>query len=421
MDQIRIEGGRRLAGTIRVSGAKNAALPAMVASLLTDQPLCLENLPMVRDVRTMARLLEGLGGRDASLEQGRLRLRMQEIVEPEASYELVKTMRASILVLGPMVARGGQARVSLPGGCAIGERPVDQHLEGLRRLGAQVEVEHGYVVARTDRLRGAEFTFGIETVTGTENLLMAATLARGTTVLKGCAREPEVADLAQLLRAMGARIEGEGTTTIQVEGVDSLSGAEHVLIPDRIEAGTFVIAAALAGDGVTVEGCNPEHLGALQERLAEMGVRLEAGQSSIRVQASPDLQGRDIRTAPHPGFPTDLQAQYMTLATQANGTTVVHEEIFENRFMHVAELRRMGADVQAEDRTAVVRGPTPLSGAQVMATDLRASACLLLAGLVAEGTTVVDRVYHIDRGYERIEEKLGGLGAEIQRVRAPGP
>jgi UDP-N-acetylglucosamine 1-carboxyvinyltransferase len=403
---------------VAVGGAKNAALPAMVAALLTDEPLRLRRVPAVRDVRTMARLLERLGATETVLDGDRFSARVREVTKPEASYELVKTMRASVLVLGPLLARAGRARVSLPGGCAIGERPVDQHVEGLRRLGARVEIEHGYIVAEAGRLRGADVTFALETVTGTENLMMAATLARGTTVLGGCAREPEVVDLAQLLRGMGARIEGEGTGTIRIEGVERLRGADHTLVADRIEAGTFVLAAAVAGTDVTVEGCRPEHLGAMLEQLQEMGVRLEVAGQTIRVLLSAGLKARDIRTAPYPGFPTDLQAQYMSLATQVEGTSVIHEAIFENRFMHVAELRRMGADIHTEGRTAVVRGPAPLSGAQVMATDLRASACLLLAALVADGTTVIDRVYHIDRGYEQIETKLGALGASIERVPA---
>ena len=421
MDRIRVRGGRPLAGRVVVSGAKNAALPAMVASLLTEAPVTLRNVPMVRDVRTMSRLLQRLGGEDLRVGDHAFSIRAGEVREPEAPYELVKTMRASILVLGPLVARAGRARVSLPGGCAIGERPVDQHLLGLRRLGARVEVEHGYILAEAGRLTGGEFTFDMETVTGTENLMMAATLARGTTVLGGCAKEPEVADLAKLLASMGARIEGAGTDTIRVEGVERLHGADHPLIPDRIEAGTFVIAGALTRGEVEVAGCRPEHLGALLEKLSEVGARLEAAGDSVNVLPSGELRARDLRTAPYPGFPTDLQAQYMTLATQVDGTSVIHEEIFENRFMHVAELRRMGADVHAEGRTAVVRGPTHLSGAQVMATDLRASACLILAGLVAENTTVIDRVYHIDRGYERIEEKLGSLGASIERVTSLSP
>jgi UDP-N-acetylglucosamine 1-carboxyvinyltransferase len=388
----------------------------MAASLLTEEPISLSNVPMVRDVRTMAYLLELLGGQDQSLEDHRFRTSMREVSHPEAPYELVKTMRASVLALGPLTARAGRARVSMPGGCAIGERPVEQHLEGLRRLGAQVEVEHGYLVSRAKRLVGAEYTFAVETVTGTENLMMAATLARGTTVLRSCAREPEIGDLALLLSSMGARIEGAGTSTIRIEGVDRLGGASHELVPDRIEAGTFVMAAALTGGEVEVEGCRPEHLEALLANLAEMGLRYTVAGSTVAVHPSGELAARDIRTAPYPGFPTDLQAQFMTLATQCRGSSVIHEEIFENRFMHVAELRRLGADVQADGRTAVVRGPTELSGAPVMATDLRASACLVLAGLVSRGTTVIHRVYHIDRGYEQIERKLSSLGARIERV-----
>jgi UDP-N-acetylglucosamine 1-carboxyvinyltransferase len=416
MDKIRVEGARPLHGKVKVAGAKNAALPAMAAALLTDQPVVLHNVPMVRDVVTMSRLLAGLGAEDPSLAGGSFEAQVKNLGEPEAPYELVKTMRASVLALGPLTARAGRAKVSLPGGCAIGERPVDQHVEGLRRLGANVEIEHGYIVSEAGRLQGAEFTFGVESVTGTENLMMAASLAQGTSVLHGCAREPEVVDLAELLCKMGARIEGAGTGTLEIEGVDHLGGATHELVPDRIEAGTFLIAGAITGGEVEVTGCRPGHLESLLENLAEMGLELEVNESSVSIRRGEKLAARDIRTAPHPGFPTDLQAQYMTLATQAEGSSIIHEEIFENRFMHVAELRRMGADVQADGRVAVVRGPTPLSGAEVMATDLRASACLILAGLVAEGTTVIHRVYHIDRGYERIEEKLGALGACIERI-----
>jgi UDP-N-acetylglucosamine 1-carboxyvinyltransferase len=416
MDKLRVHGGARLSGRVAAGGAKNAALPAMAAALLTDEPVSLRNVPMVRDVRTMARLLGILAGREAQPGDHAVTVHVPEVAAPEAPYDLVKTMRASVLVLGPLTARAGRARVSLPGGCAIGERPVEQHVEGLRRLGARVEVEHGYLVAEAGRLRGAEFTFAVPTVTGTENLIMAASLARGTTVLRGCAREPEVADLAALLVAMGARIDGAGTDTIRIEGVERLGGAEHVLIPDRIEAGTFLIAGAMAGGEVEVDGCRPDHMEALLAHLEAMGVEVATTARSATVRAPERLEARDVRTAPYPGFPTDLQAQVMALLTQARGSSVVHEEIFENRFMHIAELRRMGADVHADGRTAIVRGPRRLSGAQVMATDLRASACLVLAGLVAEGVTVVDRVYHLDRGYERIEAKLLALGARVERI-----
>ncbi|MGD8377103.1 MAG: UDP-N-acetylglucosamine 1-carboxyvinyltransferase, partial [Acidobacteriota bacterium] len=350
MDRIRIQGGTPLRGRVPVSGAKNAALPAMAASLLTEEPVRLMNVPMVRDVRTMARLLELLGAAGPVLRDHAFDVRVPEVMAPEAPYELVKTMRASVLALGPLTAREGRARVSLPGGCAIGERPVEQHMEGLRRLGARVEIEHGYLVSRAQRLVGAEFNFAMETVTGTENLMMAATLARGTTVLRGCAQEPEVSDLAALLVAMGARIEGAGTSTIRVEGVDRLDGATHRLIPDRIEAGTFLLAAAITGGDVVVADCRPDHLEALIGNLQEMGLGLEVGEDSLHARPSGPLVARDIRTAPYPGFPTDLQAQFMTLATQCRGSSVIHEEIFENRFMHVAELRRMGADVQSDGR-----------------------------------------------------------------------
>jgi UDP-N-acetylglucosamine 1-carboxyvinyltransferase len=416
MDRFRIRGGRELRGSVRVSGAKNAVLPALAAGLLTDQEVVLTNVPRVRDVRTMFRVLEHLGAEAVAQDGDVCRIRVRDLREPEAPYDLVKTMRASVLVLGPLLARFGRARVSLPGGCAIGERPIDMHLAALRKLGATVEVSHGYVDARAPRLRGAEIAFDVRTVTGTENVLMAAALAEGTTVLRNCAEEPEVADLAGLLVAMGARIEGAGTDVLRIEGVPALGGARHAIIADRIEAATFVMAGILAGTEVAVEGCEPAHLAVPLDRLREAGAEARAEGSRIRVAGGRPLAGRDVATAPYPGFPTDLQAQYMSVMTQAAGASVVTEAIFENRFMHVAELRRMGADVSHDGRRAVVRGPARLSGAQVMATDLRASACLVLAALVADGTTTVDRVYHIDRGYERIEEKLRALGADIERV-----
>ncbi len=416
MDKIRIVGGRPLDGEVRVSGAKNSTLPCIAASLLTADPVFLRNVPgKVRDISTMILLLEHLG-MNASWEGSALRLQADAIDEFEAPYDMVKTMRASVLVLGPLVARFGKAVVSLPGGCAIGARPIDMHLEGLRALGAEIRIEHGYVSARAKRLKGAHYRFPNITVTGTENLIMAAVLAEGKTVLENCALEPEIADLIALLRMMGANISGEDTPTVTIHGVDSLHTAQHSIIPDRIEAGTFLIAGAITGGSVTVTHCVPGHLAALLEKLGKSGCRLDAGQNSVHIENHGQLHPSDIETHPYPLFPTDLQAQYMALMTQANGICRIHENIFENRFMHVAELQRMRADIKVHGHVAEVHGRTALSGASVMATDLRASASLLLAGLVAEGVTVLQRVYHIDRGYERIEEKLRQLGAEIERI-----
>lgn len=417
MDKIRVVGGRRLSGSVPISGAKNAALPTMAASLLTDQPVCLENVPEVWDTSTMRRLLTELGARVDQKASQQIEISVPSVRSYEAPYELVKTMRASVLVLGPLVARHGRARVSLPGGCAIGARPIDLHIKALDKLGAQVRFEHGFVDVTTDGLRGTEIYFDNVTVTGTENVLMAACLARGETLLANCAQEPEVVDLAELLVRMGARIEGAGTRTIRVSGVERLGGASHRVIPDRIEAGTFLAAGAMVGDGIEVTGCRPDHLTSVVDKLADVGVELAVADDSIRVNAPKELQATNVRTLPYPGFPTDMQAQLMTLLTQASGTSVIAETIFENRFMHVAELNRMGANIKLDGHTAVVKGPTMLSGARVMATDLRASACLILAGLVAEGPTVVDRVYHLDRGYQHIEEKLARLGADIERLK----
>ncbi|HEY3175489.1 MAG TPA: UDP-N-acetylglucosamine 1-carboxyvinyltransferase [Candidatus Polarisedimenticolia bacterium] len=417
MDKIRIRGGRTLNGDIPVSGAKNAALPALAASLLTDQPIVLRNVPRVRDVVTMVRVLEHLGGGVSIANDGTCTVRVGRIGEPEAPYDLVRTMRASVLVLGPLLARTGRARVSLPGGCAIGERPINLHLEGLSRLGAEVDLVHGYITARSSRLHGADITFTSRTVTGTENLLMAASLAEGRTVLRNCAMEPEIVDLCDLLSAMGARIVGAGADTIIIEGVETLHGAEHHVIPDRIEAGTFLLAGAIAGGKVRVTGCVPAHLAALTDHLASAGARVTVSENAVTVERTGTLAAADAATSPYPGFATDIQAQYMALMTQASGASIITENIFENRFMHAGELRRMGADITLDGRTAIVRGPTPLSAAPLMATDLRASASLILAALVAEGSSLIDRVYHIDRGYERIEEKLQALGAEIERVR----
>ena len=431
MEKLRIEGPCRLEGKIRASGSKNAALPILAASLLTDQPLALHGLPAVRDIRTMGRLLEHLGAIVERGSDGVATVHTRSNGQPdEAPYELVKTMRASVLVLGPLLARRGHARVSLPGGCAIGVRPVDLHLAGLEALGAEVELEHGYIDARCNGLRGTRYRFPKRTVGGTENVLMAAVLAEGTSVLENCAREPEIVDLARLLSAMGARIEGAGSETITVEGVKALGGAEHAVIPDRIEAGTYLVGAALTAGDVTVEGTRPEDLSPLLEKLAEVGCEVEIREAAedrapalgyagkIRVRRTRDLQPRGVITEPHPGFPTDLQAQYTALMTQAGGVATVSETVFENRFQHVPELARMGADIRVDRGTfARIHGPTALSGARVMATDLRASACLVLAGLVAEGDTVVDRIYHLDRGYERMEEKLVRLGARVERFR----
>ncbi|MEE8277311.1 MAG: UDP-N-acetylglucosamine 1-carboxyvinyltransferase [Thermoanaerobaculia bacterium] len=416
MDRFRILGPNRLQGTVRAGGAKNAALPALAATLLAEDPVVLEGLPRVRDIGTMARLLAHLGIESQEEGAGLRLLPAAGTPSADAPYELVKTMRASILVLGPLVARLGQARVSLPGGCAIGVRPIDQHLAGLEALGAHVTLEHGYVAARARRLKGCRFRFAVPTVTGTENLLMAACLAQGTTLLENCAREPEIADLARLLRKMGARIEGAGEECIRVEGTERLGGARHAVIPDRIEGGTYLMAAALSGGEIFLEGAEPADLAPLLEKLAEAGCDISTRAGGITLRREAELTPRDVVTAPHPGFPTDLQAQYMALMTQARGVSTICETVFENRFQHVPELARMGADIRVDGSYARVHGPTPLSGAKVMATDLRASACLVLAGLIAEGETIVDRIYHLDRGYEEMELKLQRLGARVERL-----
>jgi UDP-N-acetylglucosamine 1-carboxyvinyltransferase len=419
MDKLVIRGGNPLLGTVRISGAKNAALPCMAAALLTDEPVILENIPQVRDIGTTRKLLAEMGA-EVELGYGRAHHRTticaRTLATPEASYELVKTMRASTLVLGPLVARCGRARVSLPGGCAIGARPIDLHIKGLESLGAKITQEHGYVEATAERLRGAEIIFDRITVTGTEDLLMAATLAEGETIMQNCAREPEVADLAALLNAMGAKIHGAGTSTIRVTGVSKLHGAKHRIIPDRIEAGTFIIAGALTGGDLNIAGCDPTHLTAILQKLAEAGVKTAIKADSVRVMGDQPIAAADMNTEEYPGFPTDMQAQYMALTTQAAGTSIVTENIFENRFMHAQELVRMGANIKIEGRRAIIRGGTPLSAAAVLASDLRASASLVLAALVADGETIIDRVYHLDRGYENIEEKLKAVGAEIRRV-----
>ncbi len=412
--RLEIEGGRPLRGTVRVGAAKNAALPALAAALLTAEPVVLTNAPDLADVRTMRRLLETLGATVAPEANG-LRTRVERVTNDLAPYELVSTMRASVLVLGPLVARHGSARVALPGGCAIGVRPIDQHLKGLARLGAEVSIENGYVIAKASRLKGARITTDLVTVTGTENLMMAAVLAEGTTVIENAAREPEVGDLARLLTAMGARIHGAGTARLEIEGVPELAGATHRIVADRIEAGTLVVAGAITRGDVTVTDLVPDHLSALLAKLEELGVALEVGASSVRVRGPERPRPADVTTSPFPGFPTDMQAQVMALLGLADGQSRVTETIFENRFMHVAELARMGARISTDGAVAVVRGVPCYQGAPVMASDLRASAALVLAGLAARGRTVVSRVYHLDRGYERLEAKLGTLGARVVR------
>jgi len=416
MDKLAIEGGIPLRGEIRVSGAKNAALPLLCAALLAEAPLRLANVPRLRDVRTMMELLAQMGvavERDGDA----VLLAAARIERPVAPYELVKTMRASILVLGPLLARAGEARVSLPGGCAIGLRPVDQHIKGLAALGAEIGVEQGYITARAQRLRGARHAMDLVTVTGTENLMMAAALADGTTVLGNCAREPEVVDLANCLNAMGARVSGAGTEVITIEGVERLGGAAHRIMPDRIETGTYLAAAAATGGEVTLRDADARLLGAVIGKLREAGAAIDAGADTIHL-AMPRRPGAvDVDTAPHPGFPTDMQAQLMALDALAEGTATITENIFENRFMHALELARLGADIATDGNTAIVRGVKRLQGATVMATDLRASASLVVAGLAAEGETVVERIYHLDRGYEAMEAKLGALGARIRRIR----
>ncbi len=421
MDKLLIQGGVPLAGEVRVSGAKNAALPILCASILSAQPLNVLNVPHLRDVTTTLTLLAQMGVEVTLDERQGIILSAAQVHSRLAPYELVKTMRASILVLGPLVARFGEARVSLPGGCAIGSRPVDQHIKGLQAMGAQIEIEHGYIHARAQRLQGCRIVMDLVTVTGTENLMMAATLAEGTTVIENAAREPEVTDLAQCLIAMGARITGHGTDVVTIEGVPELHAATHRVMPDRIEAGTFLAAAAATGGEIVLRDVRLDLLDAVAAKLREAGASVEGRDDSIRLKA-PDglkhgLKAVSVRTSSYPAFPTDMQAQLMALNSVAAGTAVMTETIFENRFMHVQELQRLGADIEVEGNTAVVRGVTALSGASVMATDLRASACLVIAGLVADGETLVDRIYHLDRGYERIEEKLGHLGARIRRVR----
>ncbi len=418
MDKLVVEGGVPLHGSVRVSGAKNAALPILCASLLTDGTCTFRNVPRLRDIETTAALLRFMGA-ETDVAPPVVTVRTGSLRRPEAPYELVKQMRASVLVLGPLVARFGRARVSLPGGCAIGARPIDQHLKGLEAMGATIRLEHGYVIAECQRLRGATINLDMATVTGTENLMMAAALAKGRTQLVGAAREPEVEELARVLNKMGARIDGAGTDVIHVEGVETLHPVDHAIIPDRIEAGTFMVAVAATGGDVLVEGAVPEHVEPTSARLRAAGVEITPEDGGLRVRSpgGAGLRSVDITTAPHPGYPTDMQAQFMALMTVARGTSVVTESVFENRFMHVPELTRMGANVEIRGRVAIVAGVPGLSGATVMATDLRASASLVIAGLIASGETEVLRVYHLDRGYEAIETKLGPLGARIRRVR----
>ena len=426
MDKLLIRGGRRLHGEVVVSGAKNAALPELCAVLLTDQPVMLRNVPRLRDIATMRRLLENMGVQtQAHGERGGFTLQAADPIKPEAPYELVKTMRASVLVLGPLLARFGHAKVSLPGGCAIGSRPVDQHIKGLQAMGAEIVVEHGYMIARLPegqtRLKGARITTDMVTVTGTENFLMAATLAEGETVLENAAQEPEITDLAEMLIKMGARIEGHGTSRIRIQGVERLDGCDHAVVPDRIEAGTFLCAVAATGGEALLRNARAEHLDAVIDKLRDAGVSVEAVESGLRVVSpgAAQLKAQTFRTTEHPGFPTDMQAQFMALNVVAQGTCSVTETIFENRFMHVQELQRLGAKIHVDGRVALVEGlgdGGQLSGATVMATDLRASASLVIAGLVADGETTVDRIYHLDRGYDQMEVKLRALGADIERV-----
>ncbi len=424
MDKLRIRGGNTLSGEVPVSGAKNAALPELCAALLTEAPVTLQNVPRLRDVTTMRQLLENMGVQTRTDEPGSVTLRAPDTLRPEAPYDLVKTMRASVLVLGPLLARFGHAKVSLPGGCAIGSRPVDQHIKGMQAMGAEIVVEHGYMVARLpagrSRLHGARIATDMVTVTGTENFLMAAALAEGETLLENAAQEPEIGDLAEMLIAMGARIEGHGTSRIHVQGVDRLQGCTHRVVADRIEAGTFLCAVAATGGDVVLRHGRADHLDAVIDKLLEAGAEIEAGRNAagdfIRIRASGRLKAQTFRTTEYPGFPTDMQAQFMALNCISQGTSKVTETIFENRFMHVNELVRLGAHIQTDGKVAVIEGVERLSGATVMATDLRASASLVIAGLVADGETVVDRIYHLDRGYDQMEAKLRAIGADIERI-----
>ena len=420
MDKFRIRGGNALKGRVSISGAKNSALPCMAAAILTRETVTLHNIPYVRDIITMRRLLEDIGGHVLTPELRTHKISAANVELMSAPYELVKTMRASVLALGPLLARFGKARVSLPGGCAIGARPIDLHLAAFTKLGAEVVLEAGDVIARApqDGLLGAEIEFGKISVTGTENVMMAATLARGKTIIHNAAREPEVRDLAELLNKMGARVRGAGTPKIEIEGVESLGEAQHTIIPDRIETGTFIVAGAITKGELEIKDCNPEHCNRIIGKLRDVGVEIEeVNQSTLHVRYGKEIRAGNLETEEYPGFPTDMQAQFMTLMTQANGRSEIIEKIFENRFMHASELQRMGARIQISHDKAAVEGPTQLIGARVLASDLRASASLVLAGLIAEGETIIDRVYHIDRGYEKIETKLKAVGADIERRR----
>ena len=422
MDKLRITGGRPLNGEVDISGAKNAALPEICAALLTSDPVHLVNVPRLRDVDTMRQLLDNMGVRiETHGERGGMGFQAPDSLSPEAPYELVKTMRASVLVLGPLLARFGRAKVSLPGGCAIGSRPVDQHIKGLQAMGAEIVVEHGYMVAQLpqgrSRLRGARIATDMVTVTGTENFLMAAALAEGETLLENAAQEPEIPDLAEMLIAMGAKIEGHGSSRIHIQGVERLHGCQHQVVADRIEAGTFLCAVAATGGDVVLRHGRADHLDAVIDKLREAGAEIEAGEGFIRVRATGRLKAQSFRTTEYPGFPTDMQAQFMALNCISSGSSKVTETIFENRFMHVNELVRLGARIQTDGKVAVVEGVERLQGATVMATDLRASASLVIAGLVAEGETIVDRIYHLDRGYDQMEAKLRGIGAHIERIK----
>jgi len=416
MDKIVIEGGRTLQGEVTISGSKNAALPILVSSLLTDGTNTYTHVPRLQDIQSIQLLLTHLGARVES-DGSTVRIDAGGLCNPEAPYELVRKMRASILVLGPLVARLKRARVSLPGGCSIGERPINLHLKGLRQLGASIELAHGYVEASAERLIGAEIYFDIPTVTGTENLMMAAVMAEGVTVLRNAAREPEIIALADALNQMGARVQGAGTSVITITGVKNLHPGSVAIIPDRIETGTFMVAAALTGGDITIRGCRPEHLEAVIHKLSQTGARISMAKDSVRVLGSDKISSVDVKTLPYPGFPTDMQAQFMVLMSVAGGLSMMVESIFENRFIHVSELKRMGADITIAGNAAMIKGVAQLSAAPVMATDLRASACLILAGLIAKGKTEVNRVYHLDRGYEAIEEKFSKLGAAIRRVK----
>jgi UDP-N-acetylglucosamine 1-carboxyvinyltransferase len=418
MDKFRIVGGKRLHGSVAVSGAKNSALPCLAAALLTPATVTLQNVPYVRDLITMRRLLEDLGCTVLVPALRTHQISAGTVDACEAPYELVKTMRASVLVLGPLLARFGEARVSLPGGCAIGQRPIDLHLRALEQMGAQIELQNGVVTARADRLQGTDIEFEMVTVGGTENLLMAATLANGTTRIRNAACEPEISDLADLLSKMGARIAGAGTSTITIEGVEALHGANHTIIPDRIETGTLLVAAAITRGELELTHCQPAHLTAVLDKLRAVGVEIESvNETTLHVKGNGHLRAVNVATEVYPGFPTDMQAQYLALMTQAEGEAIVDETIFENRFMHVSELHRLGANLRVSGHQCRSHGPTPLTGAKLIASDLRASASLVLAGLAAQGETWIDRVYHIDRGYEKIEEKLRNVGADIERIK----